>query len=49
MSVMEVTDPDIQKYGVVVPGAEPNSVAGLSKNLNWTKYLQILLALADMF
>ncbi len=29
MSVMEIHGPDIKKYGVVVPGAEPRSVAGL--------------------
>ena len=29
LSVMEVTHSDIHKYGVVVPGHEPNSVAGL--------------------
>ena len=29
LSVMEVNGPDISKYGVVVPNAEPGSVAGL--------------------
>ena len=29
MSVMEIHGPDIKKYGVVVPGTEPRSVAGL--------------------
>ena len=29
MSVMEMHGPEIQKYGVVVPGKEPRSVAGL--------------------
>jgi UTP--glucose-1-phosphate uridylyltransferase len=29
LSVMEVNDPDISKYGVVVPSGEPGSVAGL--------------------
>ena len=29
LSVMEVNGPDIYKYGVVVQGGEPNSVAGL--------------------
>ena len=29
LSVMEVIGPDIYKYGVVVPGGEPKSVAGL--------------------
>ena len=29
LSVMEVIGPDICKYGVVVPGGEPKSVAGL--------------------
>ena len=26
---MEVVGPDICKYGVIIPGGEPNSVAGL--------------------
>ena len=29
LSVMEINGPDIEKYGVVVPGAKPRSVAGL--------------------
>ena len=29
LSVMEVSGPDISKYGVIVPGAQPGSVAGL--------------------
>ena len=29
LSVMEVNGPDISKYGVVLPGSEPGSVAGL--------------------
>jgi len=29
LSVMEVSGPDISKYGVIVPGAHPGSVAGL--------------------
>ena len=29
LSVMEVSGPDISKYGVIVPGAKPGSVAGL--------------------
>lgn len=29
LSVMEVVGPDICKYGVIIPGGEPNSVAGL--------------------
>ena len=29
LSVMEVSRPDISKYGVIVPGAQPGSVAGL--------------------
>lgn len=29
LSVMEVDGPDISKYGVVIPGAEPGIVAGL--------------------
>ena len=29
LSVMEVSGPDISKYGVIVPGAQPGSVVGL--------------------
>ena len=29
LSVMEVSGPNISKYGVIVPGAQPGSVAGL--------------------
>ena len=29
LSVMEVSGPDISKYGVIVPGAQPGSIAGL--------------------
>lgn len=29
LSVMEVSGPDISKYGIIVPGAQPGSVAGL--------------------
>ena len=29
LSVMEVNDPDISKYGVIVPNGKPGSVAGL--------------------
>ena len=29
LSIMEVNGPDISKYGVVLPGSEPGSVAGL--------------------
>ena len=37
MSVMEIHGPDIQKYGVVVPGSEPNSVAGLVEKPEFDK------------
>ena len=34
LSVMEVSGPDISKYGVIVPGAQPGSVAGLVEKPN---------------